>query len=313
LRLYDVHAGDGLGDGVLDLNAGVHLDEVKLAVLVHQKFDRPGVLVADLFEAAADGLTKALAHLGRDLEAGRLFDELLMAALNGALALEEGTDAAVLVGQHLKLDVAGVLDELFHVEFAVAKGVGGLGGSGQEEVGESLGVAHDAHAAPAAAGLGLDDDRVADLLGAGESLLDGGQNAVGAGQDGHMRALHRLPRFFLFTHEASDFRGRSDELDVGGAADLGKVGVLAEQAVAGMDGVDIGDFGGADDGRDVEITLGQTRRADADGFVGKADVEGVAVGLAVDGDGANAQLTTGVDDAQCDFAAIGDENFSKHG
>ena len=42
LRLHHVHAGNGLGDGVLHLDAGVHLDEVELAVLVHQKFDRAG-------------------------------------------------------------------------------------------------------------------------------------------------------------------------------------------------------------------------------------------------------------------------------
>ena len=56
-----------------------------------------------------------------------------------------------------------------------------------------------------------------------------------------------------------------------------------------MDGVDVGDLSGGDDGGDVEIAVSGARRTDADGLVGKADVERIAVGLAVDGDGANAQ------------------------
>ena len=79
-----------------------------------------------------------------------------------------------------------------------------------------------------------------------------------------------------------------------------------------MDGVDVGDFGGGDDGGDVEIAVGGPRRADADGLVGKADVERVAVGLAVDGDGADAEFAAGVQDAQRDFAAIGNQNLTKH-
>ncbi len=137
LRLDEVDAGDGLGDRMLNLDARVHLDEVELAVFVHQELDGAGVLVADLGEAAAEGLADLLAHLGRDLQRRRFFDQLLMAALDGALALEERGHMAVLVGQHLELDVARLLDELLHVELAVAEGVCGLSGGGMEEIGQA--------------------------------------------------------------------------------------------------------------------------------------------------------------------------------
>ena len=88
----------------------------------------------------AERLADLLAHLRRDLERGRLFDELLVAALDGALALKERGHVAVLVGQHLELDVARLLDELLHVELAVAEGVGRLGVGGVEEVGEFFGA-----------------------------------------------------------------------------------------------------------------------------------------------------------------------------
>ena len=145
-----------------------------------------------------------------------------------------------------------------------------------------------------------------------EGIVFVGKHAVGAGKNGHLRLLHGLAGFFFFAHEAGDFGRRADELDVRGAADLGEVGVLAQQAVAGMDGIDVGDFGGGDDGGNVEIAVGGARRADADGLVGKANVQRVAVGFAVDGDGADAEFAAGIDDAQRNFAAIGDHDFTKH-
>src|SRR5688572_7794542 len=46
LLLHDVDAGDRLGDGMLDLDARVHLDEEELVVLV-QELERAGAAVAD--------------------------------------------------------------------------------------------------------------------------------------------------------------------------------------------------------------------------------------------------------------------------
>ena len=53
------------------------------------------------------------------------------------------------------------------------------------------------------------------------------------------------------------------------AADLGEVRVLREKAVAGMDRLHVGDLGGADDARDLEVAFGRRRRADADRLVGE--------------------------------------------
>src|SRR5581483_11044419 len=98
-----------------------------------------------------------------------------------------------------------------------------------------------------------------------------------------------------------------------GAADLGEVGVLAQQAVAGVDRVDVSDFGGGDDGGNVEIAVGCARRSDADGLVGKAHMKRVAIGFAIDRDGAHTKFTTGVDDTQRNLVAVGNQNFTKHG
>ena len=62
----------------------------------------------------------------------------------------------------------------------------------------------------------------------------------------------------------------------------------------------------------VQIAVGAPRRTDADVFVGEADVQRILVGLRIDGDGLDAELAAGADDAQGDFAAISDEDFLEH-
>ncbi len=64
--------------------------------------------------------------------------------------------------------------------------------------------------------------------------------------------------------------------------------------------------------RDVEIALRQLRRADADGFVGEADVKRVAVSFAVDGYGADAQFLAGTNHPQGNLSAIRNQDFLEH-
>src|SRR5262249_50542373 len=97
-----------------------------------------------------------------------------------------------------------------------------------------------------------------------------------------------------------------------GFADFGEVRVLTQQAVARMYGVDISDLCGADNGRGVQVALGGTRRAHADGFIGKTDVQRGASPLAGEGNRPNAELFAGADNAQSDLATVGDEDLLEH-
>ena len=74
-----------------------------------------------------------------------------------------------------------------------------------------------------------------------------------------------------------------------------------------MNGIDVGDLRGGDDGRYIQIALCRSRRPDANRFVGKTDVERVAVGLAVDRNRTDPEFFAGADDAKRDFATVGDE------
>ena len=103
----DVHISDQLGDSVLHLDAGVHLDEVVAAVLVHQEFQGAGV---DITHVLGD-LHRIRVELGphgfRDRPGGGEFDDLLVSALQRAVALIQMDEIPMLVSQDLHLNVLG--------------------------------------------------------------------------------------------------------------------------------------------------------------------------------------------------------------
>ncbi len=92
---------------MLDLQPSVHLHEVELPSLAEQKFDRAGAGVAHgprkRDGAAAPIRSRIIASDGRRRS---FLDQLLMPPLHRAVALAEMHDVAVLVGEHLHLDVA---------------------------------------------------------------------------------------------------------------------------------------------------------------------------------------------------------------
>ena len=101
LRPHQVDAGDQFGHRMLDLDAGVHLDEVELAVLV-QELQRARAAVADRAHASTQRSPMSLRWRARDAGRGRFLDHLLVAPLHGAVALAQVDDVALAIGQHLE-------------------------------------------------------------------------------------------------------------------------------------------------------------------------------------------------------------------
>src|SRR5690606_25456726 len=159
LQLDQVGLGHQLGDRVLDLEAGVHLQVVEGLVLV-QELDRAGV---DVVAAPGHG-DRRLAHLGDDVvgdaRGGRLFDQLLVAALGRAVAGAQVHGVAVGVAHDLDLDVTGSGQEPLHVALVAAEVGERLALGGLECGGHLVGTGDDLHAPAAAAVRGLDGDRV---------------------------------------------------------------------------------------------------------------------------------------------------------
>jgi hypothetical protein len=126
LRLHEIDARDELGHRMLDLDAGVHLDEVELPVLI-EELERARAAVAD--RAAGLAQRSPMVRRWRAVMPGsrRLLDDLLVAALHGAVALAQVDDVAEIVREHLELDVARPFQEPLHVDLIISEGGARLG------------------------------------------------------------------------------------------------------------------------------------------------------------------------------------------
>ena len=183
-----------------------------------------------------------------------------MAALQRAVALAQMDGVALAVAEHLDLDVARLLQVLLHVDAVVAEGGLRLSARRRQRHAEIAGRVRDLHAAPAAAGGGLDQHGKAHLLGDLHRLGLAGDRAVGPGHDRECRGFLAVSLACdLVAHDADVLGRRADEGDLVLLQDLGEAGVLREEAVAGMHRVGAGDLAGGEQAGNVEIALGGGR------------------------------------------------------
>ena len=209
LPLDEIDAGDHLGDRVLDLEPGVHLEEEEVAVLVDE-LDRAGVVVADRL----GGLDGGLAHRVLDAvgQAGRrrLLDQLLVAALGRAVAGRDPHHVAVLVADDLDLDVARPGEVALDVDLVATEERLGLALGAGHRVVDLGGRLHDLHAAAAAAERGLDAHRPAVLVAELADLVGALGELGGAGHDRCAAALGGEPRRHLVAHLVDRLGRRAD-------------------------------------------------------------------------------------------------------
>src|SRR5208283_3012131 len=131
---HQIQAKDRLGDGVLDLYARIHFDEVKVLVLVEQEFQGANRAVADGCGGLACCAQKLYAPRVVERHRRCLLDQFLVSALDGALALAHG-DGRRAITQNLHLDVAGPSDVALQVDCRVVES--GLSfGPGRGQLGE---------------------------------------------------------------------------------------------------------------------------------------------------------------------------------
>ncbi len=318
LRLDDVDAGDLLRHRVLDLDARIDLDEVEGAgVGVHQELDRAGAAIVC---GAADPeavIAKFGALIRRQVGGGCALHHLLVATLDGAVALEQVHKVAMRVAEDLHLDMTGALDQLLEIDLVLAEGRLCLALRRVDVAHQRLLVADDAHAASAAAPGGLQHHRVADPrrqpahLGHVVGQRIGRRHHRNAGLDGEIARRH------LVAETPHRLRRRADEDDAGLGAGLGEFGAFREKAVTGMDGVGAGrlrhphDLGDRKIGLDRTERLGQMRPAsDLIRLVGLEPVQRQLVLLCIDRDRAHAEFVRRTENADGDLGTVGDENLA---
>ena len=129
-----------------------------------------------------------------------------------------------------------------------------------------------------------------------------------AGHHGEPGPLHGPPGLHLVPEACDDLRRRADEGQPRRAHLRRECRVLSEKAVPGMDRVGAARPGRVDEPAGVEVTLAGIRRTDRHRLIGEPNVQRPAVGLRVDRDGPEAEVAARADDADRDFAAVGDEH-----
>ena len=317
LRLDDVDAGNLLGHRMLDLDARIDLDEVELAgVGILQELDRAGADIAgvarQLQRVAAQLLPERIGEIWRR----RALDDLLVAALDRAVALEQMHRIAMRVAQHLHLDVAGAFDQFFEIDLVLAEGGLGLA-LALGHLARQIGLAADrAHAAPAAAPRGLEHHGVADLGGELLHRLHVVGQRFGRRDDGHADLDRQIARGDLVAEAAHRVRLRADEGDAGRRAGVGEFGAFGEQSVARMDGIGARRLCDANYFLDRQVALDrphvlvEMRSApDLIALIRLEAVQRILVLLGPDGDRLQSQLIGGAEDADGNFGAVGDEDL----
>ena len=230
--------GRRLGDRVLDLQAGVDLEErEQLLVGLVEELDGARVDVAGRLDQRLGRLAQRGVLLGAERGGARLLDQLLVAPLHRAVAHARRPHVAVLVGDDLHLDVPAALDQPLHEDDRVAEGAQRLDLGALERVGEFVLGPHDADAAAAAAAAGLDDERVADGGGVPEAVLEGLDRAAAPGGHRDAGLLGQHLRLDLGAEQAHGLGGRADEGHAERGAQLRERGVLGDEAPADPGGV----------------------------------------------------------------------------
>ncbi len=318
LQFDEVEAGDEFGDGVFDLETGVHLHEPETVGpedtgAVDDEFDRAGVAVPDGLGGHEGGVGHRLADGEAHARRGGFLDHFLTAALHRTVAFEQVDVGVVAVAEDLHFDVARAFDEFLHKHAVVAEaGLGFALGAGEGGVKAFRGI--DAtHAAATAAGDGLDENGIADLLCGGLERFHALVFTMIAGRDGNAVLFHQRLGGVLEAHRADGGWRRTNPGEAGLADSFGEGCVLRQEAVAGVDAFSACVERGFDDAVALEIAFSGRGGADPDGLVGFADEGGFRVSIRIDRDRPQTELSGGSHDAPGDLAAIGDQDRRKHG
>ena len=190
LPLNQVKPGNHLSDWVLDLQSSVHLHEIVLvSVRIEDKLDCARIVITNGLRRSNRSFTHLRSQICRNAR-WRLLNDLLMAALNGAVTLIHVHVVTVLVTEDLYLNVARMLDILFNDHVIVIKALLCLSLGSVELVHELLLVPHDPHSFAATAKRCFKHDWEANFAGMLQEDLGAGILPVVSLENRHTRLFH---------------------------------------------------------------------------------------------------------------------------
>src|SRR5437868_9725323 len=157
----EVDGADHLGDRMLHLQARVHLDEEEVAVLI-EEFEGTEALIAELGYSRDGQCAEPVALRSVERRRRRLLQHLLMRALQRAVALTKMNEPALAIAEDLDFDVPGPLEMALEIDLSTSEKRRRLVLRDRQQASEFARIMRYLHAATAAAGRRLDQDRVVD-------------------------------------------------------------------------------------------------------------------------------------------------------
>ena len=314
LRADEIDPQHLLGDGMLHLEARIGLDKGEAGVVVacaalDEELERAEAVIADRAGDPRGGLDDARTRLRAQRRAGRDLDQLLVAALDRTFALPQMAEAAVPVADDLHLDMASVADQSLDIDAVVAERRSRLRSAAGIGLGELRGVLHDAHPPPATAGDGLDHHRRrrAERCEEGVRFLKAGL-APGRFDHRHAALAGECLGLRLVPEQFQHLGRRPDERHALRRAAPRQCGILAQEAVAGMERVAPRALRRVDDRVDIEIGLRPAPRK-LDRFVGGTDMQRQRVIRRIDRDAGDPFGGGGPRDADRYLSPVRDQQF----
>jgi hypothetical protein len=216
------------------------------------------------------------------------------------------------VGQQLHFDVARREDAALEIDRGITEGGAGFRARRPQRAGQLRRVRHHSHALAAAAGDGLEHQRIADPLSNREHV--GLRNLVaerilGTWDNRHAGRDRDLPRGGLSPHERDRFGRGADEGHAGVAAGGREILVLGQEPVARVHCVGAGSTDRVEDPVDAQVTFAGRVPADGVGLVGHPHVKGRPIAIGVDRDAPDPHVAARADDSHRDLAAVGDQDL----
>ena len=317
LSLHDIDAGHDFRDGVLDLDARIDLDEVEFAgVGIHQIFDGSGTDIVGRLGDPERIIGQLLALRFVQVRCWRALDDLLVSALDRAVALEEMNHIAMRITENLAFDVTGALDKLLEVDFVLAERSHCLALAFRHLAQQVLGIANGAHAATATAPGGLEHDRIADLCRQAMDFTFVIRQRIGGRHDRNADADRKIAGGNLVAKLPHSIALRTDEDETCIVAGVHEFGTFRQETVARMDSIRAGQLGDADDFLDRQIAFDRSEiprqmRATTNliTFVRLEAVQREFVLFGPDGDRFQTELVGGAKDADRDFRTVGDKDL----
>mmetsp|Transcript_863 Transcript_863/g.1343 ORF Transcript_863/g.1343 Transcript_863/m.1343 type:complete len:309 (+) Transcript_863:1180-2106(+) len=291
------------------LDSWVNFNEIRLHIFcIDKEFHSTCVLVVGPTSELLGILMQSSPQFIRKRPSRCHFNNLLMPSLHTAITFVQMNDVTRPITNNLDLNMTRTTNKFLYKDTPISKRCQGFRRRRLEHRPNVLPIPHNPHSLPAAAHGSLQNNREAIFIHKRLHFFGTFERPVATWYNWHIRLDGGLPRARLVTKCEQIIHRRTDEFNPILSQGFCKLRVFAQETVAGVDCVDAVLLGNFDNLVNVEVGGDggcEFLLFEEEGLVSSPPVLGVAVLVAVDGDGLHVQLGGGPHNAHGDFGPVG--------